>query len=277
MKIYTSTGNRSSAPCFPACCSNLLAIRIVNDMLLKFYATFFTLHMAMHIGNWFWLHVYWSWLPGKICIYFTNIYVISSKLYCLQNFLWTNQTIINFILAFLHVLINIDSSVKIPQKILQPVVNCPDSQVVRATRWKARGRWFDSRRRHIISFWTLRFPFLTAWRKPYINEIKHDIHPELWLHRDWFKTRKIWRRFILQHISFHKKMANHFWTDGQWQKIGKTLIYQIFFYKKMSHSYSGKQDWYFDIFMYILWHPSFLISASGVIVNTFKHTLGTQN
>ena len=96
MKIYTSTGNRSSASCFPACCSNLLAIRIVNDMLLKFYTTFFTLHMAMHIGNWFWLHVYWSWLPGRICIYFTNIYVISSKLYCLQNFVWTNQTIINF-------------------------------------------------------------------------------------------------------------------------------------------------------------------------------------
>ena len=114
MKIYTSIGNRSSAPYFPACCSNLLAIRIVNDMLLKFYTTFFTLHVAMHIpvGNWFWLHVYWSWLPGKICICFTNIYVISSKLYCLQNFVWTNQTIINFILAFLHVLINIDSSVK---------------------------------------------------------------------------------------------------------------------------------------------------------------------
>ena len=104
--------------------------------------------------------------------------------------------------------------------------------MVRATRWNARGRWFDSRRRHIFSFWTLRFPFLTARRKPYINEIKHDIHPELWLHRDIFKTRKIWRRFILQHISFHKKIANHFWTDGQWQKIGKTLIYQIFFYKK---------------------------------------------
>ena len=106
--------------------------------------------------------------------------------------------------------------------------------MVRATRWKARGRWFDSRRRHIFSFWTLRFPFLTARRKPYINEIKHDIHPELWLHRDRFKTRKIWRRFILQHISFHKKIANHFWTDGQWQKIGKTLIYQIFFYKKVT-------------------------------------------
>ena len=104
--------------------------------------------------------------------------------------------------------------------------------MVRAARWKARGRWFDSRRKHIFSFWTLRFPFLTARRKPYINEIKHDIHPELWLHRDRFKTRKIWRRFILQHISFHKKIANHFWTDGQWQKIGKTLIHQIFFYKK---------------------------------------------
>ena len=56
-----------------------------------------------------------------------NIDVISSKLYCLQNFVWTNQTIINFILAFLHILINIDSSVKILQKILQPVVDCPDS------------------------------------------------------------------------------------------------------------------------------------------------------
>ena len=50
----------------------------------------------------------------------------------------------------LHVLINIGSSVKILQTFLQPVVNCPDSQVVRAARWKAKGRWFDSRRRHIF-------------------------------------------------------------------------------------------------------------------------------
>ena len=64
-----------------------------------------------------------------------------------------------------------------------------------------------------------------------INEIKHDIHPEIWLHRDWFKTRKIWQRFIWQHSSFHKKLANDFWTDGQWQKIGKTMIHNIFFYK----------------------------------------------
>ena len=124
MKIYTSTGNLTSAPCFPACCSNLLAIRIVNDVLLKLLH-FFTLHVAMHIGNWFWLHVYWNWLPGKICIYFTNIDVISSKLYCLQNFVWTNQTIINFILAFLHVLINIDSSVKILQTFLQLSLTVP--------------------------------------------------------------------------------------------------------------------------------------------------------
>ena len=64
-----------------------------------------------------------------------------------------------------------------------------------------------------------------------INEIKHDIHPEIWLHRDGFKTRKIWQRFIWQHSSFHKKLANDFWTDGQWQKIGKTMIHHIFFTK----------------------------------------------
>ena len=42
-----------------------------------------------------------------LCISFTNIDVIY---YCLQNFLWTNQTITNFIYALFHLLI--DSSVK---------------------------------------------------------------------------------------------------------------------------------------------------------------------
>ena len=46
-------------------------------------------------------------LSDKIIISFTNIDDIE---YCLQNFVWTNQTIINFILALSHVLIH--SSVK---------------------------------------------------------------------------------------------------------------------------------------------------------------------
>ena len=104
-----------------------------------------------------------------------------------------------------------------------------------------------------------------------------DLHVYHALNVDRFKTRKIWRRFIWQYISFHKKIANDFRTDGQWQKIGKPW-YIRFFLQKMSHSYSWKQDWYFDIFMYILWHPSSLIK-SDVIVNMFKQTLsyGTQN
>ena len=35
-------------------------------------------------------------------------------------------------------------------------LNSPDSQVVRGTRWKEKGRWFDSRPRHKFSFWIFR-------------------------------------------------------------------------------------------------------------------------
>ena len=52
-------------------------------------------------------------LSDKICIYFTNVDVIY---YCLQNFVWTNQTIIDFIHELSHVLI--DSSVKSKPNVL---------------------------------------------------------------------------------------------------------------------------------------------------------------
>ena len=76
-------------------------------MLLYLYTTFYAT-----INHYVWqcmfelILVYWNWLSGKISISFTNKDVIY---HCLQNFAWTNKTIINFILSLSHVLI--DSSV----------------------------------------------------------------------------------------------------------------------------------------------------------------------
>ena len=55
------------------------------------------------------------------------------------------------------------------------VVNSLVSRVVRGARWKARGRLFDSRRRHTLSFWIFACSHL---REDHTNEIKHDINPE---------------------------------------------------------------------------------------------------
>ena len=50
--------------------------------------------------NWFWLDVYWNWPSDIICISFTNKDVVY---FCSQNFEWTNEIIINFILGLSHV------------------------------------------------------------------------------------------------------------------------------------------------------------------------------
>ena len=104
-------GFEPAIPCFPACCSNHSAIGAVNDMLLKLLQYLLTLLSINTCGNacmkLIWLDVYWNWPSDKICISFTNI---DGIYYCLQNFVWTNLTIINFILALSHILIN--SSVK---------------------------------------------------------------------------------------------------------------------------------------------------------------------
>ena len=74
-------------------------------------------------------------LSGKICISFTNIDVIY---YCLQNFVWTNQTLINFILSLSPDRELIDSQQCV--KIIQQIVNCQLSRMVSEAHWKVRGR-----------------------------------------------------------------------------------------------------------------------------------------
>ena len=51
--------------------------------------------------------------------------------------------------------------------------------MARGARWKEKGRWFDSRPRHKLSFWI----FLHTERCSHLGEdhtngIKHDIYPE---------------------------------------------------------------------------------------------------
>ena len=88
-------GIEPATPCFQTRRSSHSAIETVNDMLLKFFTTFYA-----NINN---QHVCYSCtklifvscvleLSDKICISFTNIDVL-----CLQNFVWTNQTKINFV------------------------------------------------------------------------------------------------------------------------------------------------------------------------------------
>ena len=50
-----------------------------------------------------------NWLPDKICISCKNTDVFYMY-YCLHNFVWTNQTMINFVYALFHV--SIDSDLK---------------------------------------------------------------------------------------------------------------------------------------------------------------------
>ena len=70
---------------------------------------------------------------------------------------------INFMHAIPHVLSSVKSSVK-GLATYRPL---QDSRMVRAAHSKAKGRWFDSRRRHVFSFWIFRFPLLTIWRSLY--------------------------------------------------------------------------------------------------------------
>ena len=115
----SSPGFEQATTCFPACRSNHSAIGAVNDMLLNLLQHFFMLLLINTCGNacmklilvW----CYWNWLSDKIRISFTNIHV-DVNYYCIQNFVWTNQTIINFTLALSHMLI--DSSVKSSVKVL---------------------------------------------------------------------------------------------------------------------------------------------------------------
>ena len=89
-----------------------LTTRLSGQFTETFYTIFLryfrSTRVAMHVWNWFWLDVYWNWLSDKICISFTSTDVIY---YYFQNLVWTNRTIINFILALSHELI--DSRVKV--------------------------------------------------------------------------------------------------------------------------------------------------------------------
>ena len=52
------------------------------------------------------------------------------------------------------------------------------SEWLEAPRWKAMGRWFDSRCRHIFSFCFFRLLPVALSSAVYTNEIKNDINPE---------------------------------------------------------------------------------------------------
>ena len=70
---------------------------------------------------------HWKLTVRQNLHFFTNIDVLY---YCLQNCIWTNQIIINYIHALSHVLIY--SSVKSRLNVLTQVVNCPYNRVFRA-------------------------------------------------------------------------------------------------------------------------------------------------
>ena len=83
------------------------------------------------------------------------------------------------------------------------VVNGFDSRVVRAVHLKARGRWFDSRRRHIFSIWIFRLPPVvhssakTIQMKSSMMFIQSNGCTEIHL-----ILKEIWRRLKMRHVSF---------------------------------------------------------------------------
>ena len=88
--------------------------------------------------------------------------------------------------------------------------------MVRVTRWKARGRGFDSRRRHTLSFWNFRLrnvvhiPAKTIQMKSSMTFIQSNG----WTEIDLILKQK-WRRFIWWQVSF----------KGHWRKVWKNCVW----------------------------------------------------
>ena len=101
-------GIKPTTPCFPVCRSNHSAIGTFNDILLKLLQYVFTLLSINTIGN------ACKKLIFVICV--LDLTVIQNLHFFyqyrfLQKIVWTNHSIINFILTLSHVLS--DSSVNV--------------------------------------------------------------------------------------------------------------------------------------------------------------------
>ena len=79
--------------------------------------------------------------------------------------------------------------------------------MVRVTSWKARGRGFDSRRRHTLSIWNFRYrnvvhiPAKTIQMKSSMTFFQSNGWTEIDL-----ILKQIWRRFIWRQVSFNMYM-----------------------------------------------------------------------
>ena len=78
--------------------------------------------------------------------------------------------------------------------------------MVRGTRWIARGRLFDSRRRHTLSFWIFcLYPVDNSSAKTIqIKSSMTFIQSNGWTEIDLI-LKQIWRRFIWWQVSFNMK------------------------------------------------------------------------